>query len=36
MRCITRIPTLNSNATVTQATVAACTAVLGSAAVTVQ
>ncbi len=33
---ITRIPTLNSNATVTQATVAACTAVLGSAAVTVQ
>src|SRR6267378_4139127 len=33
---LTRIPTLNSNATVSQATVAACTAVLGSAVVTLQ
>jgi Concanavalin A-like lectin/glucanases superfamily len=33
---ITRIPGLNPQATVTQATVAACTAVLGSAAVTLQ
>jgi hypothetical protein len=33
---LTRIPSLNANATVAQATVAACTAVLGSAAVTLQ
>jgi Concanavalin A-like lectin/glucanases superfamily len=33
---ITRVPTLNGAATVGQATVAACTAVLGSAAVTLQ
>jgi hypothetical protein len=33
---LTRIPTLNSQATVSQATVAACTAVLGSAAVMLQ
>jgi hypothetical protein len=33
---ITRVPTLNSAATVSQATVAACTAVLGSAAVMLQ
>src|SRR5204862_58817 len=33
---LTRIPTLNAGATVSQATVAACTAVLGSAAVTLQ
>jgi cytochrome c553 len=33
---ITRVPTLNSAATVSQATIAACTAVLGSAAVTLQ
>jgi cytochrome c553 len=33
---ITRVPTLNSAATVSQASVAACTAVLGSAAVTLQ
>jgi hypothetical protein len=33
---ITRIPTLNGAATVGQATIAACTAVLGSAAVTLQ
>ena len=32
----TKIPSLNGNATVSQATVAACTAVLGSAAVTLQ
>ncbi|MBV8143624.1 MAG: hypothetical protein JO184_01365, partial [Gammaproteobacteria bacterium] len=32
----TRIPALNPNATVSQATVAACTAVLGSAAVALQ
>ena len=31
-----RVPSLNGNATVSQATVAACTAVLGSAAVTLQ
>jgi hypothetical protein len=31
-----KIPSLNPNATVSQATVAACTAVLGSAAVTLQ
>ncbi len=33
---LTRIPTLNAGATVSQATVAACTAVLGSAVVTLQ
>jgi hypothetical protein len=33
---ITRVPVINSAATVTQATVAACTATLGSAAVTLQ
>ena len=33
---ITRIPAANANATVSQTTVAACTAVLGSAAVTLQ
>jgi hypothetical protein len=33
---LTRIPTLNGSATVAQATVATCTAVLGSAAVTLQ
>jgi hypothetical protein len=33
---LTRIPTLNGSATVAQATVAVCTAVLGSAAVTLQ
>ena len=33
---ITRVPTLNPSATVAQATTAACTAVLGSAAVTLQ
>jgi hypothetical protein len=33
---ITKIPSLNASATVSQATVAACTAVLGSAAVTLQ
>ena len=33
---LTRVPTLNASATVSQATVAACTAVLGSAAVTLQ
>jgi len=33
---LTRVPTLNASATVAQATTAACTAVLGSAAVTLQ
>jgi hypothetical protein len=33
---LTRIPMLNAGATVSQATVAACTAVLGSAVVTLQ
>jgi hypothetical protein len=33
---LTRIPSLNNQATVSQATIAVCTAVLGSAAVTLQ
>ena len=33
---LTRIPVVNAAATVSQATTAACTAVLGSAAVTLQ